>query len=74
MKKGRCKGLKYFKRNHDGHSVPEVTKLAGNQEPDRDERRFRKLLKMIFSLCEIAGFDLVERVVLRDKRSGRIWK
>lgn len=66
--------LKRIKFNNEGYSVPPVTKFSANQEPDRDERRFRKLLKMIFSLCEIAGFDLVERVVLRDKRSGRIWK
>lgn len=66
--------MSYIKRNHDGYSVPEVTKFSAYLEPDRDERRFRKLLKMIFSLCEIAGFDLVGRVVLRDKRSGRTWK
>lgn len=66
--------LRCIKRNNEGYSVPEVTKYSANQELDRDERRFRKLLKMIFSLCEIAGFDLVGRVVLRDKRSGRTWK
>lgn len=66
--------MSYIKLNHEGYSLPEPTRFATDREFDRDERRFRKLLKMIFSLCEIAGFDLVGRVVLRDKRSGRTWK
>lgn len=64
----------FIRRNNEGYSVPEVTKFSANQKFDCDERRFRKLLKMIFSLCEIAGFDLIGRVALRDKRSGRTWK
>lgn len=60
----------FFKRNHEGYSVPKPTAYADH----RDEQRFRKLLKMIFSLCEIAGFDLVGRITLRDKRSGRTWE
>lgn len=66
--------MKGFKRNNDGYPAPEPTKFANYKDIERDERRFRKLLKMIFSLCEIAGFELVERVVLRDKRNGRTWK
>lgn len=39
-----------------------------------DEVRFKKLLKMIFQLCEIAGFELVGRITLADKRTGKVWR
>lgn len=61
-----------MKRNGEGYSDP--TAYAAYRSLDREERRFRKLLKMIFSLCEIAGFELVGRITLKDKHSGRVWK
>lgn len=61
-----------MKRNGEGYSDP--TAYAAYCSIDREERRFRKLLKMIFSLCEIAGFELVGRITLKDKHSGRVWK
>lgn len=38
------------------------------------EERLRKLLKKIFRLCELYGFHLEERLVLRDKKTGKIWR
>lgn len=61
-----------MKRNGEGYSDP--TAYVAYRSIDREERRFRKLLKMIFSLCEIAGFELVGRITLKDKHSGRVWK
>ena len=39
-----------------------------------DEKRFRKLLARIFRLCEIYGFHLEGRIVVRDKKTGKIWR
>lgn len=39
-----------------------------------DEIRFKKTLKMIFQLCEVTGFELMGRITLVDKRSGKVWK
>ena len=36
--------------------------------------RFYKLLYTIFSLCELAGFELQGRVRLKDKRTGKIYE
>ena len=35
--------------------------------------RFYKLLRTIFHICEIAGFELKGRVTIRDRKTGRIW-
>lgn len=61
-----------LKRNGEGYSDP--TAYAAFRSIEREEQRFRKVLKMIFQLCEIAGFELVGRVALKDKRSGKVWK
>ena len=38
------------------------------------EARYRKLLAVIFSICELSGFHLEERIVLKDKKSGKVWR
>lgn len=39
-----------------------------------DEDRLKKLLKTIYAMCELADFHLEERIVLRDMRTGKIWR
>ena len=39
-----------------------------------EEERFRKLLRTIFYICDLAGFKIEDRIVLVDKRTGRVWK
>ena len=38
------------------------------------EKRFKKLLYKIFRVCDSAGFHLEERIVVRDKKTGKIWR
>lgn len=33
-----------------------------------------RLLKSIFSLCDCAGFKIIGRIVLQDKKTGKIYK
>lgn len=49
-------------------------KQIGEDYKNLDEERFRKLLRTIFYICDIAGFRIEERIVLTDKRTGRTWK
>ncbi len=65
-------GKKDYKHNAEGFSDP--TAYAAYKSLDREERRFRKLLKTIFSLCELAGFEVVGRIALRDRKSGKTWE
>lgn len=41
---------------------------------DSESARFNKLLKAIFIICELSGFRLEDRIVVKDKRTGRIWR
>ena len=39
-----------------------------------NEERLRKLIKTICLVCELAGFSIENRIVLKDKRTGKIWR
>ena len=41
---------------------------------DKEEARFRKLLDTIFNICELSGFHIEDRIVVKDKKTGRIWR
>lgn len=59
-------------RNGSGYSDPTAYKAMKNMNDE--EERFRKLLNHIFYVCECAGFHIEERLVVKDKRTGRIWR
>lgn len=40
----------------------------------KEEVRFRKLLDTIFNICELSGFHIEERIVVKDKKTGKIWR
>lgn len=61
-----------IKRNSSGYVDP--TAYAVMKKETEEEERFHKLLHTIFYICENAGFHLEERVVLKDLKTGRIWK
>lgn len=39
-----------------------------------ESERFRKLLDTIFKICDLSDFHLEERIVVCDKRTGKIWR
>lgn len=41
---------------------------------DKEHERYKKLLGAIFRICELAGFRVEERIVVRDLRTGTIWR
>lgn len=48
---------------------------SGCEDPTAyEEERFKRLMATIFYICENAGFHIEERVVIRDKRTGRVWR
>lgn len=61
-----------FKRNGEGYSDP--TAFEAIKKVDQDLERIQKLLTAIFAVCEAADFHVEERIILKDKRSGKIWK
>lgn len=61
-----------LRKNAEGYSDPTAYEAMKNL--DRDDGRLRLLLPPIFDMCELAGFHLEERIVLRDEQTGKIWR
>lgn len=61
-----------IRRNAEGYFDPTAYEAMRNIE--RDEERFHKLLDTIFTLCELSDFHIEERIVVKDKRTGKIWR
>lgn len=58
--------------NAEGYSDPTTFEALRNLE--REEERFHRLLYTLFYLCELADFEIEGRIVLIDKKTGRIWR
>ena len=41
---------------------------------DMERERLTRLLDVIFTICEYAGFHVEGRIELKDKRTGKVWK
>lgn len=58
--------------NAEGYSDSTAFEALRNLE--REEERFHRLLYTLFYLCELADFEIEGRIVLIDKKTGRIWR
>lgn len=58
--------------NTEGYSDPTAFEALRNLE--REDERFHRLLYTLFYLCELADFEIEGRIVLIDKKTGRIWR
>lgn len=64
-----------LRKNTEGYSDP--TAYAAMKNLDReasDDERFHALLNTIFAICELSDFHIEERIVIKDKRTGKIWR
>ena len=66
-------------RNGSGYCDPTAYRAIKNIEDGIDDRnkeraRFFRLLDTIFYICEMAGFEIEGRIVLKDKKTGKVWK
>lgn len=62
-----------LKRNGSGYSDP--TAYEAIMKADKaEEDRFHKLLDTIFNICELSGFHIEGRIVIKDKETGRVWR
>lgn len=64
------------RKNAEGYSDPTAYEAIRNVErgADADDDRFHKLLDTIFSICELSGFHIEDRIIIKDKKTGKIWR
>lgn len=60
------------RKNSEGY--PDLVSYEAIRNADHDYERFKMLLDTIFAICELSGFHVEERIVIKDKRTGRIWR
>lgn len=71
-------------RNQEGYMDPTSTTAVGNvmreqrkqseSEIHESEKRAYDLIKILKYIIGVAGFELIERVQLKDSKTGRIYK
>lgn len=64
-----------LKKNGSGYSDPTAYKAIKNVDNTNDAKnRFRKLLDAVFAMCDAYGFHLEEHIIVKDKKTGKIWR
>ena len=58
-------------QNKEGYDDPTAYQAIKNIER---EKRYKELVTVLKWIAHIAGFEIVERICLRDKKSGKIYK
>lgn len=61
-----------LRRNAEGYSDP--TPYHALRRIDAESERFNRLLRTIYNICELADFQVGERIVLVDRKTGKVWR
>lgn len=61
-----------LKKNGSGYY--DLTAYEAIKNTEGESARFHKLLDTIFAICELAGFHLEGRIVVKDIKSGKVWR
>lgn len=64
--------MEELKRNGEGYKDPTAYKAIKNIDPTA-RKRYR-LMGAIFRICELAGYEVVGRITLKDVNTGEIYK
>ena len=59
---------------YNASGCKDLTAYKAIKKIEREEERFSKLLQTIFNVCDLAGFRVEGRIVLEDKKTGRVWR
>lgn len=60
------------KKNAEGY--PDPTAYKAIKKITGEETRYKTLIRSILDICSIAGFRIKGRIVLVDKRTGKVWR
>ncbi|MCD8119731.1 MAG: hypothetical protein LUE29_09700 [Lachnospiraceae bacterium] len=60
--------------NRNGSGYYDPTAFEVMKTSAEEEERFHKLLCTIKYICNLADFDIDERIILTDRRTGRTWR
>lgn len=62
------------KLKYNAEHYPDPTPYNAIKKIESEHERHRKLIGCILRICELAGFEVMDRIVLLDKTTGKIWR
>lgn len=64
------------KRNPEGYIDPTAYEAlsAVQAQQDEDDRRCQQLIKALKTTIDLADYDLLARIEVRDRKTGRIYR
>ena len=65
---------KDLRKNNEWYCDPTAYKAIKKADEDLATERFHKLLDAINNVCELSDFNVEGRIILKDKRTGRVWR
>lgn len=69
-----------IRKNGSGYFDPTAYEAIRNCEKPKKSNKskellqFERLLDTIFNICELSGYHLESRIVVTDKKTGRVWR
>ena len=60
--------------NHNPSGAPDPTRVRAESNIQREEARVSELVHVLRYVAGAAGFEIVERIVLVDNQTGRIYR
>lgn len=67
-------GIPY--RNTEGYADPTAHAALSSAQHVQDDadQRFTLLIKTLKNTIDLAGYDLIERIEVRDRKTGRVYR
>ena len=64
------------KRNPEGYADPTAYEAlsAVQAQQEEDDRRCQQLIKALKTTIDLAGYDLLARIEVRDRKTGRTYR
>jgi hypothetical protein len=59
---------------HYPDTTAQTAIYAVQREQDAADQRLTRLVRALKEMLDLADYELVERIVLRDRRSGRVYR
>ena len=64
----------WLRKNKEGYPDPTAYEAITRADAEAEYTKFKKLLNIIYKICDICDFSIEEHIVLRDKQTGKIWR
>lgn len=70
----KSKGRENPKRNKSGCLDLTAYEAIRRADISMEHERLHRMIDMLHALCELNDFHIEEHVVLKDKRTGKVWR